>query len=71
MIKLLKQLIFVTSCLCLVALVSFITVATHANLLIVFPAVVSAIYLAYAAAYWTMPEVAKSLYLRLKQWADD
>lgn len=71
MSTLIKPLIFVASCLCLLALVTFIIVATHANLLIVLPAIMSAVYLAYAAAYLTMPEMIERFYLRLKKWADD
>jgi hypothetical protein len=54
MTRLIKVLIFAASCLCLLALVSFITVATHANLLIVIPAVASAAYLAFSTAHWTI-----------------
>ena len=70
MVKL-RLLIFVASCLCLLALVVFITVATHANFLVVLPALLSAVYLAYAAAYWTMPDLVGRFYLRLKKWADE
>jgi hypothetical protein len=71
MIKLIKPFILIGACLCLLALVAFIAVATHANLLIVIPACASAIYVAYAVAYWTMPEMVERFYLRLKKWADD
>ena len=54
MTKPIKVLIFAASCLCLLALVSFITVATHANLIIVLLAVASAAYLAFSIAYWTI-----------------
>jgi len=52
--KPIKVLIFVASCVCLLALVSFITIATSANLLIVLPAVASAAYLAFLVAHWTI-----------------
>jgi hypothetical protein len=52
--KPIKVLIFVALCVCLLALVSFITVATGANLLIVLPAVASAAYLAFLVAHWTI-----------------
>jgi hypothetical protein len=56
MTKPIKVVIFVASCVCLLALVSFITIATHVNLLIVLPAAASAAYLAYFAAHWTILE---------------
>lgn len=54
MTKPIKVPIFAASCLCLLALLSFITVATHAKLIIVLPAVASAAYLVFSVAHWTI-----------------
>ena len=54
MSKLIRVLIFATSCVALLAIVTFIVVATRFNLLIVIPAILSAAYLALSAAYATI-----------------
>ncbi len=69
--KVVKLLIVATSWVSLSALVVFIAWATQLNPLITAPAVLSAVYVAYAVIYWTMPEVAERLYLCLKNWEDN
>lgn len=54
MSKLIRVLIFATSCVALLAIVTLIVVATRFNLLIVIPAILSAAYLAFSAAYATI-----------------
>jgi len=54
MSKLIRVLILATSCVALLAIVTFIVVATRFNLLIVIPAILSAAYLASSATYATI-----------------
>ena len=58
-------------CLALLADVIFIAWATQINPLVTVPAVLSAVYVAYAVTYWTMPEIAERLYLCLKNWGNN
>jgi Flp pilus assembly protein TadB len=51
-----KVLIFIASCIALLADVAFIAWVTR-NLLIVVPVTVAAAYLAYAAAHWTISKL--------------
>ena len=51
-----KVLIFIASCLALLADVAFIAWATR-NLLIVVPVSLAAAHLAYAAAHWAIPKL--------------
>ena len=55
----------------LLALIVFIAWATRLNPLITVPAVLSAVYVAYAVTYWTLPEIAERLYLCLKNWGNN
>ncbi len=52
--KVVKFLIFIVSVMALLADVAFIIWATQLKLLITVPAVLSAAYLSYLAAYWTI-----------------
>lgn len=54
MAKTVKFLILIACVVGLFADVAFIVWATKLNLLIVVPAVLSAVYLSYVAAYWTV-----------------
>jgi hypothetical protein len=69
--KVVKLLILATSWMALLALVVFIAWTTQLNPLITAPAVLSAVYVAYAVLYWTMPEIAERLYLCLKNWENN
>jgi hypothetical protein len=52
--KVVKFLIFIVCCIALLADVAFIIWTMQLKLLIVVPAVLSAAYLSYLAAYWTI-----------------
>jgi hypothetical protein len=54
MSKLTRVLIFATSSAALLAMVTFIVVATRLNLLIAIPAILSAAYLAFSVAHATI-----------------
>ena len=66
--KVVKFMILGASCLVLLADVVFIARATQMDPLITVPAVLCAVYVAYAVTYWTIPEIAERLYLCLKNW---
>jgi hypothetical protein len=69
--KVVKFLILATSWVALLALVVFIAWTTRLDPLITVPAVLSAVYVAYAITYWTTPEIAERIYLYLKNWENN